>query len=653
MSCSLPQDMRLQRFASILLIGLLLFCSLMPAMVVAAGEVSAESPLVERPDSVPGESSFTKGYALYSPEFFAQFRPELWSELQGNLTNFLQKPSEQALSAFDWVPLLQLAIALAIGSLLFYRARYGSSIDQNWAFLLRHPWAGGLFIATALGVNVLATPIVFWNWVQVVVGALCATILITAMLNRPRLRRVIMVLAGLFILSETLRAIGLPQPLYRMYLVLVCLVATPLCRAAARRQQVRNNGRLDPLAVAFYLGTLVGILGLLAQVFGFAALASNLVDASLGTVFVWLFAHMARHLGEGGITSLMRVPWVHDRRLIRQLGALTERRAKGLLCLVVYLYAFLSLLVIWGFFPNIQAAWQSLMAMTFSFGEISLSVETIFLAVCILYLTVIASWILQATLDSQFLLPKGLDLGVRDSIKRLMHYALVLFGLVTALGTAGIEMQQFAILAGALGVGIGFGLQNIVNNFVSGLILLFERPVKVGDTINLDDQWGTITKIGLRSTVVETLDRSEIIVPNSELISQKVTNWTYSSNISRVVVPVGVAYGSPLDKVLEILSRVAVEHPDTLAEPESSAIFTGFGESSIDFELRVWINDIGRRLKVRSELGQAIDRGFREAGVSIPFPQRDLHLRSVESNLQELFVSGQNSSQPDNQGSNL
>jgi small-conductance mechanosensitive channel len=202
---------------------------------------------------------------------------------------------------------------------------------------------------------------------------------------------------------------------------------------------------------------------------------------------------------------------------------------------------------------------------------------------------------------------------------------------------AGLDLQKFTIIAGALGVGIGFGLQNIVNNFVSGLILLFERPVKVGDTINIDDQWGTITRIGMRSTVFETLDRSEIIVPNSDLISQKVTNWTFTSNISRIVLTVGVAYGSSLDKVLEILMRVAKEHPDILNDPEASAIFTGFGESSIDFELRVWIADIGKRLKVKSEMGQAVDRYFREEGITIPFPQRDLHLRSIESNLQEIL----------------
>jgi len=167
--------------------------------------------------------------------------------------------------------------------------------------------------------------------------------------------------------------------------------------------------------------------------------------------------------------------------------------------------------------------------------------------------------------------------------------------------------------------------------------LLFERPVKVGDVINIDQDWGTITRIGLRSTIFETFDRSEIIVPNADLISQKVTNWTFSSKIVRVILPVGVAYGSPLEKVLEILARAAKENPDVLSYPEPSPIFTGFGNSSIDFELRVWIQTIDNRLKVYSELGVQIDRLFREEGIEIPFPQQDLHLKSIDGKLQPLF----------------
>jgi small-conductance mechanosensitive channel len=231
---------------------------------------------------------------------------------------------------------------------------------------------------------------------------------------------------------------------------------------------------------------------------------------------------------------------------------------------------------------------------------------------------------------------------VRDSINKLLNYAILAFGIFMALGLAGIDLKSFAVLAGALGIGIGFGLQNIVNNFISGLILLFERPIKIGDMIVLDGEWGTVRKIGLRSTTVETFDLSEVIVPNSLLVSEKVTNWTLSSEQSRIVVPVGVAYGSPLEKVLGILYDAAQVHPKVLDSPPPSAIFTAFGASSLDFELRVWATSVNDRLTIRNDLLLYIDRRFREEGVEIPFPQHDLHLRSVDAGImRSLNLSGQ------------
>jgi potassium-dependent mechanosensitive channel len=194
-----------------------------------------------------------------------------------------------------------------------------------------------------------------------------------------------------------------------------------------------------------------------------------------------------------------------------------------------------------------------------------------------------------------------------------------------------VELQNFAIVAGALGIGVGFGLQNVVNNFASGLILLFERPVRVGDTVVVDNVWGTIQKIGLRSTVMVTFDQSEMIVPNADLVSEKVTNWTLSSPTARIILPVGVAYGSPISTVLEILVDSAFAHDAVLKEPPPEALFVGFGESSLDLELRVWVSNIRQRLQVRSVILTDVERRLAEAGIEIPFPQRDLHLRSVDA----------------------
>ncbi len=178
-------------------------------------------------------------------------------------------------------------------------------------------------------------------------------------------------------------------------------------------------------------------------------------------------------------------------------------------------------------------------------------------------------------------------------------------------------------------------MQNIVNNFVSGLMLLFERPFKIGDMVVVDNETGTVRKIGLRSTIIETFDRSELIVPNSQFISGKVTNWTRTSHIARIRIPVGVAYGSDVELVLRLLREAGETDPRVLSNPAPNPLFLRFGDSSLDLELHVWIADVGDLLAVRSHLCQEIARRFQEAGIEIPCPQRDLHLRSIDEGVLE------------------
>jgi potassium efflux system protein len=215
----------------------------------------------------------------------------------------------------------------------------------------------------------------------------------------------------------------------------------------------------------------------------------------------------------------------------------------------------------------------------------------------------------------------------------LVHYVIVSAGFLVALSTLGFEITKLTILLGALGVGIGFGLQGIVNNFVSGLILLFERPVRVGEWVELNGNWSEIKRIGLRATTVQTFDQADVIVPNPDLVNNAVTNWTLSNRQVRLIIPVGVAYGSDVPLVVDTLMACAKENPKVASVPEPQVLFLSFGESSLDFELRVFLFDIDERLKVRSELHQEIDQRFREAKIEIAFPQRDLRLRSVDASV--------------------
>ena len=265
----------------------------------------------------------------------------------------------------------------------------------------------------------------------------------------------------------------------------------------------------------------------------------------------------------------------------------------------------------------------------FSIGGVQVpSLANIFFAILVFIAIMLATRIVQRSFRAGPFAHSSVDPGVQNSLITLIGYAGLLIALFAGISTIGFDLSNLALIAGALSVGIGFGLQSIVNNFVSGLILLFERPIKVGDWIVTPSGEGTVKRISVRSTEIETFDRSSIIVPNSELISSTVTNWTHRNKIGRVKVPIGVAYGSDVEKVKEILLRCANEHPLVVRYPEPFITWQDFGESSLDFDLRAFLADISSGMTVRTELRFAIYKAFAEEGIEIPFPQRDVHVKS-------------------------
>lgn len=197
----------------------------------------------------------------------------------------------------------------------------------------------------------------------------------------------------------------------------------------------------------------------------------------------------------------------------------------------------------------------------------------------------------------------------------------------------GIGWSKVQWLAAAITVGLGFGLQEIFANFVSGLMLLFERPMRIGDTVTVGEVSGTVSKIRIRATTITGWDRKELVIPNKEFITGQFVNWTLSDSILRIIVPVGVAYGSDVDLALSILKRIADEQPTAVGDPEPRVLFIGFGDSSLNLELRVYIAQIDDYLRTISDLHNAIDCEFRMAGIEIAFPQRDIHIRSIKATL--------------------
>ncbi|MBN7812135.1 mechanosensitive ion channel [Algoriphagus sp. H41] len=265
----------------------------------------------------------------------------------------------------------------------------------------------------------------------------------------------------------------------------------------------------------------------------------------------------------------------------------------------------------------------------FSLGDSKLTVGLILtLVISFTLLFIVAEWI-RKLLVQKILQKRQIEIGTRESIGTIVKYLLILAGIFSILQTNGIDLSAFGVLAGAIGVGIGFGLQNITNNFISGLVILLEQPIKVGDRIEVGDVTGDVIKISGRSTTILTNDNISIIVPNSQFIDNQVINWSHNERRIRFNFPVGVAYKEDPEKIRRILLEVARANGGVLKNPESDVLFDSYGDSSLNFNLRVWSSEYVNKPRVlKSQLYYEIFKRFSEENIEIPFPQRDLHLRS-------------------------
>ncbi len=258
-------------------------------------------------------------------------------------------------------------------------------------------------------------------------------------------------------------------------------------------------------------------------------------------------------------------------------------------------------------------------------GSYTFSPVDVLLALITFSVIMVVTRVVQRGLERHFL-PKAIrDIGVRDALKTSIGYVGVVIAGLVGISMMGLDLSNLALIAGALSVGLGFGLQNVVSNFVSGLILLAERPIKTGDWIVVNNNEGTVKKINFRSTEIETFQRASLIIPNADLISNPVTNWTHKNVRGRLEVRVGVAYGSDVELVRDILLEIAKNHPMVLSDPEPAVVFRDFGASSLDFELRCFLSDIGWVVVVGSEMRFTINAEFARNGIEIPFPQQVVH----------------------------
>jgi potassium efflux system protein len=395
--------------------------------------------------------------------------------------------------------------------------------------------------------------------------------------------------------------------------------AGALREAPGLRAIIRSSLHLVALCTAAAAG---------AATVGYLELADLVGGGALGAVYMAV-ALLGIRIAATGVLALVLADTPLARlRTVQVHGAAIERgvgRALDVVVLVAWVWTALELFEL---LTPANALLRGALDARLRVGELDLSAGRLLGVVAVVLVAWLVSRIVVFALDEDVYARLDLPRGVPYALSSLTRYGLLLVGFLLALGALGLDLTRVTILVSAFGLGIGFGLQQIVNNFVSGLILLFERPVQVGDAVQLGDLVGDIERIGIRSSTIRKLDGAEVIVPNSSMLEEKVINWTLSDRKRRVDLAIGVAYGTDASRVIALLVDVARQVPAIMSDPAPDALFIGFGDSALNFELRVWTTQ-RRWARVRSDLAVALQRALAEAGIVVPFPQRDVHVRHV------------------------
>ncbi|CEM58447.1 mechanosensitive ion channel domain-containing protein [Xanthomonas campestris pv. campestris] len=525
-------------------------------------------------------------------------------------------------------------LSLPLLLLLWYRSRKAAAgtLDPAAARVLGRPWSTWLLLC-------MLVSLAFEPDAPVLTRQFAMLIALVPVLRLlpPQSRRLLDIwpyaATALFVLSG-IGVIFLGNSLaYRLYMlalgtVALAITAWMLWRAHTRGHRARTGRLGRVLRGAAWLAALLFATAVVSNAIGNVSLGEMLTDAVIDSAYLGLLLFVGVSVVLTLLHQALGRPGVRRFTLANTQSAsivdLLTRLAIGAAGIGWVLYAMDSFRVL----RPIYRTLHTVLSHEFGIGDFSLSLGHVLVFVVAI---VVASWasritrlLLHSVLESRALFARGIG----NSIASLASYAVLLLGVVVALSAAGVKGSQLALLFGALGVGIGFGLQNVVNNFVSGLILMFERPIQPGDVVEIGATQGRVRDIGMRATRIRTFDGADVVVPNGTLLSERLTNWTLLDRSRRLEIKVGVAYGSDPRQVIALLTRCAEQTAGIVDTPPPAAFFEGFGSSTLDFSVRAWTQDYDHWLVIRSTLATHIHDALNAAHIVIPFPQQDVHVRS-------------------------
>ena len=578
---------------------------------------------------------------MFSKKYVAQLRnSSLWQEVLNEVRS-LSLTDRDTFDQYGWIIVLQTFLTFILVFSIQKRKKHFQDTER-WQFFAMFPYTSGIFLGymiCALIYEYYGVPS-SWNLIVTIIGGVSFARLMKGIVDEDWKLWFIYGLVATLLITRLLDFLSVPIPVFRLYICFAALVGLIYCQHFARK--LKKQKKTDAYYWLLCIGAWFFLIVVFIEIWGGKSLASYLFVSlvkSLATTLVFIFImYMLRGFFE----------WLFNTPFLRRSTALSDGETDSIIirlgrfadALIVLLIIIPATLMFWGVYESLAEATKGVLNFGFNIGANRFTIGLLAISASILYGSFLISWFVQKLLIDELLFKHRMEKEARISIARLIHYFIVVVGFVLAISALGIEITKLTIMVSALGVGIGFGLQGIVNNFVSGLILLFEQPIRMGDLVEINGMWAEIKHIGIRATVVRNFDHADIIIPNADLVSNQVTNWTLGDRQARLIITVGVAYGSDVDLVVETLIECALDNSHVNQNPSPQALFLNFGDSTLDFELRVFV-PASMRIPIRSELHKEIDKRFREKDITIAFPQRDLHLPGLDTNKAQDIIYDQ------------
>ena len=607
-------------------------------------------------------SSLNKIEKELQADYFAQDSPPIWEAADSSLSpslikEYFKKASddnirgvELFLETYEKTIYLHLFLFLLIWIAFYFLRKQSLNLtnDDNEIELQQAKAAVSRYGISTLVISMFISIWLYPDLNSTIGDILQLAYIIVAIIFFPvyldkKLRPILYAILVLYLLDE-IQIFFPPEMLFsRLVLFLKAFLAAWILYKMLRKDetialQLKRN-KMGFVLVLIRIFFVLLIFSVLANIVGNLSLSillcNTVVNAIISLIIILLVVIMLNR----ALIIILRTNFVRKSNYINNHWALVQKRLTVTIFIVALFLWIRGILNSLNLYNPLIEWFKEIGQTSWKVGESSIEFGGIIDFFIVIILTFVVSRIIKTLLEEELFPRVKLPRGVPGAISMIFGYVIVAYGIFLALAAAGIDLSSFGLMAGALGVGIGFGLQNIVANFIAGLILAFERPIQVGDTIEAGTVMGDVKAIGVRATTIRTFDGSEVMVPNGNMIANDVINWTLSDRKKRRDIFVSVAYGSNPHEVMDLIKKVAEGHPNVLQVPAPWALFDGFGDSSLNFRIRIWTAmDVG--MTTKSDVAMGIYDALAEAGIEIPFPQQDLHVKSFDPTVQEIIFPG-------------